>query len=119
MPREREIPPTTLDELRRNLERLKLHPMLAGLDLALEQAATLEQGYVTFLAGLVGTEVLAQSERAAASRLKAANFEKVRTFDTFDWTFQSGLNIALVNALVNRLPSEIDRTVADGSSRGR
>jgi DNA replication protein DnaC len=101
MPREREIPPTTLDELRRNLDRLKLHAMLTSLDQALDQAATLEQGYVTFLAGLVGTEVLAQAERAAASRLKAANFEEVRTFDTFDWTFQPGLNVQLVKDLMN------------------
>ena len=101
MPREREIPPTTLDELRRNLERMKLRVMLAGLDQALEQAATLTQGYVTFLAGLVGTEVLAHAEAAAASRLKAANFEEVRTFDTFDWTFQPGLNVQLVKDLMN------------------
>lgn len=101
MPREREMPPTTLDELRRNLERLKLNAMLSGLDLALEQAATLEQGYVTFLAGLVATEVLAHAEAAAARRLQAAGFEEVRTFDTFDWTFQPGLNVALVKDLMN------------------
>jgi DNA replication protein DnaC len=101
MPREREIPPTTLDELRRNLERLKLHAMLTALDKALEQAATLEQGYVTFLAGLVGSEVLAQAEAAAARRIKTADFDEPWTFDTFDWTFQPGLNVQLVKDLMN------------------
>lgn len=101
MPKAKDIPPTTLDELRRNLERLKLRAMLASLDQALEQAATLEQGYVTFLAGLVSTEVLAHAEAAAARRVKAAGFEETKTFDTFDWTFQPGLNVALVKDLMN------------------
>jgi hypothetical protein len=42
--------------------------------------------YVTFLAGLVGTEVLAQAEAAAARRIKTADFDDPWTFDSFDWT---------------------------------
>jgi hypothetical protein len=60
MARDRDIPPTTLDELRRDLARLKMHAIAGALDEALDQAATLEQGYVTFLAGLVAKQVLAQ-----------------------------------------------------------
>ncbi len=97
----RDIPPTVLDELRRNLERLGLKAMLQHLDEALEQAATLEQGYVAFLAGLVEKEALAKAEASANRRQKAAKFPWVRTFDTFDWTFQKHLNVQLVKDLMN------------------
>ena len=74
MPTPRKILPTTLDELRRNLEQLKLHAMLAGLDESLQQAQTLQQGYSTFLASLLDKEVLARAESASARRIKAAAF---------------------------------------------
>jgi DNA replication protein DnaC len=99
--RRRDIPPTVLDELRRNLERLGLKAMLGHLDEALEQATTLEQGYVTFLAGLVEKEALAKAEASAERRQKAARFPWDRTFDTFDWTFQKHLNVQLVKDLMN------------------
>jgi len=97
----KDIPPTTLDELKRNLERLKLKAMLAALDDALEEASKLEQGYVTFLAGLVEKEVLAQGDAATQRRLAAANFPEMKTFDLFDWTFQPNLNVQLVKDLMN------------------
>ncbi len=100
MTKKRDIPPTVLDELRRNLERLKLYAMLEHLDEALEQATTLEQGYIAFIAGLVDKQVLATAEAATARRLKAAKFPLMKTFDTFDWAFQKGLNVQLVKDLM-------------------
>jgi DNA replication protein DnaC len=101
MHRSNTIAPTPLDELRKNLEQLKLGAMLETLDDALEKAQTLQQGYATFLAGLVQTQLLAVSEAAAERRIKAAKFPETKTFDTFDWTFQKGLNIQLVKDLMN------------------
>ncbi len=101
MKKTKDIPPTTLDELRRNLERLKLGAMLEGLDEALEQAQILQQGYATFLAGLVQAQVLAVTDAAGERRIKAAKFPETKTFDSFDWTFQKGLNIQLVKDLMN------------------
>jgi DNA replication protein DnaC len=101
MAKDRDLPPTDLDELRRNLERLKLHAMLDHLDEALEQATTLEQGYVSFLAGLVKWQALANADTAAQRRIRTARFPRVKTFDTFDWTFQKGLNLQLVKDLQN------------------
>jgi DNA replication protein DnaC len=92
----RDLPPSTLDELKRNLERLKLFAMLAYLDQALEQASALEQGYVTFLAGLIEQQVLANAESGSQRRIKNAGFPKLKTFDTFDWRFQKGLHVQLV-----------------------
>ena len=100
MSKGRNIQPTVLDELRRNLERLGLKAMLRHLDEALEQAATLEQGYVAFLAGLVEREALARAEASASRRQKAAKFPQVKTFDTWDWSFQKSLNVQLVKDLM-------------------
>ena len=93
--------PSVLDELRRNLERLKLRAMVLHLDEALEQAVKLEQGYIAFLAGIVGREVLARGESSTIRRMNAAKFPAVKTFDSFDWTFQKGMNVQLVKDLMN------------------
>jgi len=100
MARRKDIAPTLLDDLRKNLERLKLRDMLEHLDEALEQATTLEQGYTTFLAGLVEKEMLSRAEGSAKRRLRMARFPLVKTFDTFDWTFQKHLNVQLVKDLM-------------------
>jgi DNA replication protein DnaC len=99
MAKSSQIGPSQLDELRRNLQRLKLRAMLEHLDQALEDAATLEQGYITFLANLVEHEVLERAEAETTRRLKRACFPVVQTFDTFDWAFQRGLNVQLVKDL--------------------
>lgn len=101
MAKSRDVPPNQLDELRRNLERLKLRAMLAHLDQALEEATTLEQGYIAFLGNLVEHELLARAEKAMTARMKSACFPAVKTFDSFDWTFQRTLNVPLVKDLMN------------------
>jgi DNA replication protein DnaC len=97
----RDLPSTPLDELRRDLEKLGLKSMLAHLDDALEQASQLEQGYASFLAGLVQREVLSRGDASAARRMKTAGFPFSRTFDTFDWTFQPNLNVLQIKDLMN------------------
>jgi DNA replication protein DnaC len=100
MPRGKDIPPSLPDELRRNLEALRLFAMARRLDAALEKASTLEQGYITFLAGLVEQEILARAETNATNKLAAAKFPAVKTFDDFDWAFQPTLNVQLVKDLM-------------------
>lgn len=95
------LAPSLLDELRRDLERLNLNAMLAFLDEALDNAQQLEQGYVAFLANLVQRELIAQNEARANRRLKAAGFPVLKTFDSFDWGFQPGLNVQLAKDLMN------------------
>ena len=93
-------PPTLLEELRRNLKALKLGAMLAELDDALEEAQTTQQGYATFLAGLVRKQLAARMAAAYARRIDKAEFPCKRGFDDFDWTFQPGLNVQLVKDLM-------------------
>jgi len=101
MTRRSDIPPTVMDELKRNLERLKLKAMLLHLEAALEEATASEQGYISFLAGLVHKEVLARADAATQRRLGAAKFPETKTFDTWDWTFQRNLNVQLVKDLMS------------------
>lgn len=101
MAKDKPMQPTTLDELRVHLKALKLSAMLEALDPALDEANTLQQGYVTFLANLVAKELLARTESAADGRTKKAGFPDTKTFDTFDWTFQPNLDIRLVKDLMN------------------
>ncbi len=101
MAKDKTIPPTTLDELKENLGALKLEAMLAALDGAVEDANSLKQGYVTFLANLIGKEILARTDVAAERRCKAAGFPEFKTFDGFDWMFQTQLNVQLVKDLMN------------------
>ena len=100
MTRNTTLPPDPMDELRRNLERLRLKVMLAGLDAALDEATRSEQSYATFLAALVQLEMLARNDGAAERRIKAARFPATKTFDEFDWNFQPGLNVLLVKDLM-------------------
>lgn len=101
MTKKSDLGPTLFDELCRNLESLKLAAVLAHLDEAIEQAAQLEQGYGSFLAGLIHHEVLARNEAGATRRLAAAKLPVERTFDNFNWTFQRTLNVQLVKDLQN------------------
>lgn len=101
MSRDRALPPSEVDELRRNLERLRLKVMLACLDEAIDEATRAEQGYAAFLAGLVHKEMLARQDAAAERRVGAAKFAVLKTFDTFNWTFQPGLNVPLVKDLMS------------------
>ena len=97
----KDLEPSLLDELRRNLERLRLFAMIEALDKALDKAQTLEQGYATFLAGLVEKQVLAANDASSKRRIKNACFSETKTFDTFDYGFQKGLNVALVKDLMS------------------
>ncbi|MFP5501959.1 MAG: IS21-like element helper ATPase IstB [Candidatus Sericytochromatia bacterium] len=101
MAKDRPMQPTTLDELRAHLKALKLQAMLDALDGAIEEANALQQGYVTFLAGLVAKELLARTDKASDNRIKKAAFPQLKTFDTFDWTFQPELDVRLVKDLQN------------------
>jgi DNA replication protein DnaC len=101
MSKTKEPPASTLDELKRHLEQLKLRAMLAALDTALAEAATLNQGYVTFLANLVAREALTRTDAAGQRRIAAADFPALKTFDGFNWSFQPHLNVPLVKDLMN------------------
>ncbi len=95
-----ELPATLLEELRRDLVGLKLTAMAEYLDEALEQAQTTQQGYATFLATLLSKQLVDSRSKAARRRIEAAQFPETKTFETFNWSFQPGLNVQLVKDLM-------------------
>lgn len=101
MARRGELPPTPMQELLRDLATLKLKAAAEYLDEALTEANTTEQGYISFLAGLLHKEVLTRAEASTERRLRAAKFPVAKTFDTWDWTFQPNLNVQLVKDLMS------------------
>lgn len=101
MAKDKTVPPNTLDELKGNLEALKLRAMLASLDQAIDEANTLQSGYVSFLANLVAKEILARNDVAGDRRCKAAGFPEIKTFQSFDWAFQKHLKVQLIKDLMN------------------
>ena len=100
MTRRSDLPQAPMDELRRDLERLKLRAVLQHLDEGLEEATACEQGYISFLSGLIHKEVLARAEASTRRRMSMAKFPAVKTFDSWDWTFQKHLNVQLVKDLM-------------------
>jgi len=101
MTEKRGIQDSVLDELKRNLEVLRLFTIIEHLDDAIEQASKLEQGYVSFVAGLMQKQVLAKHESSAQRRIRNAGFPVIKTFEQFDWQFQKGLNVQMVKDLMN------------------
>jgi len=97
----RMVKDTVLDELKKNLELLRLFAIINHLDEAIEQAYATEQGYVSFLSGLVQKQVLSNQQAGAKRRIKNAEFPTTKTFDQFDWYFQKGLNVQMVKDLTN------------------
>ena len=88
-----------LEELRRYLRYLKLDTIAERLDSVLEQAANQRLSRVDLLLELFRDEAIARHNRAVGRRLKEANFPETKTFDTFDWKFQPGLNVEQVKDL--------------------
>jgi DNA replication protein DnaC len=89
-----------IEEIRHNLQKLRLRAMADALDAALEQAQITQSGYAAFLDGLLRTQLLVDASAAVDRRTKAAHFPAAKTFDSFDWAFQPGLNVPLAKDLM-------------------
>jgi len=79
-----------------HLKTLRLPTMLREYDKVAQQCATEAVDYPRFLLRLVELELLDRDRRAVERRIKAARFEVVKTFDTFDFLAIPSLNKQLV-----------------------
>jgi DNA replication protein DnaC len=79
-----------------HLKTLRLPTMLREYDKVAQQCATDAVDYPRFLLRLVELELLDRDRRAVERRIKAARFEVVKTFDTFDFLAIPSLNKQLV-----------------------
>jgi DNA replication protein DnaC len=91
-------PPTLL--LEHHLKALKLSTILREYAAV---AATCRQercDYATFLLRLTERELIDRERRATERRIRDAQFQVVKTLDTFDFAAQPSINEALVRELI-------------------
>jgi DNA replication protein DnaC len=79
------------DALLKTLKKLKLSGLAHSLDIRLHEAQSHSLGHAEFLELLLQDEVLVRGQRQLERRVKAACFREVKTFDSFEWSFNPTL----------------------------
>jgi DNA replication protein DnaC len=79
------------DALLKTLKKLKLSGLAHSLDIRLHEAESHSLGHAEFLELLLQDEVLVRGQRQLERRVKAACFREVKTFDSFEWSFNPTL----------------------------
>jgi DNA replication protein DnaC len=80
------------DDLRRQLQLLKLPYMLEHFDELAGQAGAQQWSHVEFLARLIEGEAALHQDRACQRRIKNARFPVVKTLQQFDFTWPTKIN---------------------------
>src|SRR3977135_2073447 len=86
----------TNDELDRALRQLRLGGMADVLAVRAQQAKAENLGPLDFLGMLGHDELERRRDRLVARRVKNAGFRDAKTLDTFDWSFNTGFDRALI-----------------------
>lgn len=87
------------DDLRRQLQLLKLPFMLEHFEELAGQAGAEQWSHVEFLARLIEGEVALHQDRARQRRIKQARFPVLKTFEQFDFTWPAKINRPAVQNL--------------------
>ena len=74
-----------------NLKRLRLPGMLYNLEIRSKEARDNNLGYMEFLSLLVQDELISRESNNLAKRLKAAGFGIEKTFEGYDFSFNSDI----------------------------
>lgn len=83
-------------DLERKLRHLRLSGFVAAMPVRNQEAINNHLAYVEFLELLVEDELARRRELLFQRRLKQAQLPQVKTFDGFDWDFNSKLPKALI-----------------------
>ncbi len=95
----RKAPPALPDDLRRQLELLKLTFMVEHFEELAQQAGAEEWSHVEFLARLVEGEAALRQDHARQRRIKRARFPVLKTLEQFDFTWPTKINRLAVQNL--------------------
>jgi len=87
------------DDLRRQLQLLKLPFMLEHLEAFAGQAGTEQWSHVEFLARLIEGEAALRQDRARQRRIRQARFPVLKTLEQFDFTWPTKINRPAVQNL--------------------
>ena len=80
------------DDLRRQLELLKLPFILEHFEELARQAGTEQWSHVEFLARLIEGEAALRQDRARQRRIRQARFPVLKTLEQFDFTWPAKIN---------------------------
>jgi len=89
-----------IPELSPMLKQLRLSGILDSLDVRNKQAIDQKMAYTEFLSLLIQDEVARRDQRRFALRLRRAAFRSHKTLDQFDFSFNPGINSALIHELM-------------------
>src|SRR5207302_263286 len=83
-------------ELDRKLRHLRLSGFVQALPVRNQEAVSSHLAYVEFLELLVEDELARRRDLLFSRRLKQARIPQVKTFETFDWSFNPKLPKPLI-----------------------
>jgi DNA replication protein DnaC len=86
----------TTDELESALRALRLSGIADRLTIRAQQARAENLGPIDFLTLLVHDELERRRDRLVERRIKSAEFRDRKTLDTFNWSFNTGIDRALI-----------------------
>jgi DNA replication protein DnaC len=87
------------DDLRRQLQLLKLPFMLEHFEALAQKAGTQQWSHVEFLARLIEGEAALRQDRARQRRIKNARFPVLKTLEQFNFTWPTKINRPAVQNL--------------------
>ena len=90
-----------MPELIPMLKQLRLSGILDSLETRNRQAVSEKLSYMDFLATVITDEVARRNQKKLALALRRANFRNQKTLEEFDFTFNPGINRALIADLAS------------------
>jgi len=88
-----------LERLHEHLQRLRLFKSRERLEALLQEATAKEASFADFLDLILGEEVAAKTAKNITMRTHLAHFPFVKSLDSFDFTYQPGLDKKQVQTL--------------------
>jgi DNA replication protein DnaC len=90
-----------MPELIPMLKQLRLSGLLDSLESRNRQAIEKKLSYMDFLATIITDEIARRTQKKLASAFRRANFRNQKTLEEFDFTFNPGINRALITELAS------------------
>lgn len=88
-----------MPQLAPTLRQLRLSGVLDSLEVRTKQALSEQMTHMDFLAMLLQDEVARREQKKLALRIRRGNFRPDKTMETFDFTFNPGINRSQIHEL--------------------
>lgn len=83
------------------LRQLRLSGVLDSLEVRTKQAVSEQLSHMDFLAMLLQDEVARREQKKLAMRIRRGNFRPDKTLETFDFSFNPGINRGQIQDLAS------------------